>query len=144
VPIIFLISVIMAGCSCGADYTVDNTTYMQIFTPTGVSENFTLNGTDYTLQDGDTITFLEGIYENVNIFINRAINLVASGIVQLNGFIDVSSSANITGFSVNGSIELNGNKSFLNMTNITGTLVVNGNSCAVNGSGIFSPLHPLL
>src|SRR5690606_19729279 len=118
---------LLSGSSYAADYVVDNTTYLQVVTPGGVQGTFTLPGTEHTLEDGHTFTFLEGIYDTVNMVINRTISLVASGTVQLNGVIDAIAPSSITGFSVNGTVNLRGNGCNLSSTNITGTLNITGN-----------------
>ncbi|WP_144011558.1 hypothetical protein [Methanobacterium paludis] len=73
----------LAGTSSAASYTVNNSSYLTIFTPTGIASEFSLDGANYTFEDGDTFTFMDGVYDDVKIILDKPVTLLANGSVNL-------------------------------------------------------------
>ena len=49
--ILVLTALSMMGTSSAASYTVDNSSYLNIFTANGIADEFSLDGVDHTFED---------------------------------------------------------------------------------------------
>lgn len=130
----------IASPASAANYTVNNTNYMNVFNTTGINSNFNLNGTDYTFQDGDAFTFLSGIYTNVQIILDKTVNLISNGAFFTNettdyyviNILDTAIYSNITGFNINGSLNVSADNVTLNNNSINAStregIIINSNN----------------
>jgi hypothetical protein len=133
----------IASPASAANYTVNNTTYMNVFNTTGINSNFNLNGTDHTFQDGDTFTFLSGIYTNAQIILDKTINLISNGAFFNNGTTDnyvinilnTALYSNITGFNINGHLNVSADNVTLKNNSINAStrdgIIINSNNVTV-------------
>ncbi len=99
---------------------------MNVFNTTGINSNFNLNGTSYTFQEGDTFTFLSGIYTNAQIILDKTVNLISNGAFFTNATTDynvitilnTALYSNITGFNINGHLNVSADNVTLNNNSI--------------------------
>ena len=88
---------------------------------------------------GDTINFLAGVYSNISLSINKAMNLVGNGVTLVgNSTINaVISVANATGMNISGfNIIGNGSKYAVSFTNVSNSSVMSNNISNTSGNGI--------
>ena len=88
---------------------------------------------------GDTINFLAGVYSNISLSINKAMNLVGNGVTlvgnsTINAVISVANATgvNISGFNIIG----NGSKYAVSLTNVSNSSVMSNNISNTSGNGI--------
>ncbi len=88
---------------------------------------------------GDTINFLAGVYSNISLSINKALNLVGNGVTlignsTINAVISVANATgvNITGFNIIG----NGSKYAVSLTNVSNSSLMSNNISNTSSNGI--------
>ena len=129
------------------NFLVNNTTYTNIFTSTGIASTFNLDGVDYDFQDGDTFTFLEGLYENVKIILDKPVSLLTNGSVNLTGnnssndiiqILNTANNSNVTGFNINGSVNISASNATLNNSTLVSSsrdgILITGHNVTVSGN----------
>jgi hypothetical protein len=135
--------------SAANNYNVNNTTYINVFSDSGIITNFNLDGVDYTFEEGDSFTFMEGLYENVKLVLDKPVSILTSGIVNLTSnvaaddvirVLNSAAGTNITGFNINGSVNIEGDNATINNSNINSStrngVLVTANNVKINNNNI--------